>query len=258
MMLNVDDPIPGAPSFDESMNPGREEQCGLRGVRTHAMNFPNLLQAAWVAFLAGMTAGTPVVAQSSPDPSAIVQRSDRALAALETLRADFTQTVENPVLERTTTGRGALTYRAPDRFRIAYTDPAGDVVVNDGARVWIYLPSSQPGQVIRQPAGASGVRNPLTYLRDLRQAFTARHAGVETVAGAPADHLALLPEGPDAPFARLDVWVDRGTNLPRQVRTRTREGVVTTYTFREFRRNVSVDPHLFRFSPPEGVEIFDQ
>lgn len=258
MMLNVDDPIPGAPSFDESMNPGREEQCGLRGVRTHAMNFPNLLQAAWVAFLAGMTAGTPVVAQSSPDPSAIVQRSDRALAALETLRADFVQRVENPILERTTTGRGTLVYAAPDRFRIAYADPAGDLVVNDGEHVWIYLPSSQPGQVIRQPAETSGVRNPLTYLRDLRRAFVARHAGVESVAGRPSDHLALLPKGPEAPFVRLDVWVDRGTHLPRQVRTQSQDGIVTTYTFRDFRRNATVDPGLFRFAPPEGVEVYDQ
>ncbi|MDX1624683.1 MAG: outer membrane lipoprotein chaperone LolA [Gemmatimonadota bacterium] len=222
------------------------------------MTFPNLLQSAWVAIAAGLTAGAPAAAQTSTDPSAIVQRSDRALAALESLRADFVQRVENPILERTTTGRGTLAYSAPDRFRIAYSEPAGDLVVNDGDRVWIYLPSSQPGQAIRQPADASGVRNPLTYLRDLRRAFVARHAGVEAVAGHASDHLALLPKGPDAPFVRLDVWVDRGTRLPRQVRTETEDGIVTTYTFRDFRRNAAVDPGLFRFSPPEGVEVYDQ
>jgi outer membrane lipoprotein carrier protein len=196
-----------------------------------------------------------LVAQSDPDQ--VLRRADRALDGLETLRAEFDQRVYNPVLERTTMGHGTLTYRSPGRFRIAYSDPEGDVVVNDGERVWIYLPSSQPGQVIRQPASSSDVQNPLTYLRDLQDAYLAVSGGTQTVAGRSTDRLVLTPAGPRAPFMLLEVWVERETGFLRQVRTRTDEGVATTYTFVRLEPNAALSAGAFDFEPPRGVEIFD-
>ncbi|MFN2421219.1 MAG: outer membrane lipoprotein chaperone LolA [Gemmatimonadota bacterium] len=198
-----------------------------------------------------------VEAPRGQDPDAIARRADEALAALRSLRASFVQEVQNPLLEKTTTGRGTILYRAPDRYRIAYNDPAGDLVVNDGTRVWIYLPSSQPGQVIRQPAQETGVRNPLMYLRDLRDRYAVRYVGVETVSGHSADKLDLTPRGQGAPFAAVEAWVDRDTGLLRRVRTRAEDGVVTTYTFTTLERNVRLNDTLFRFAPPRGVEVFD-
>lgn len=196
-----------------------------------------------------------LVAQSDPDQ--VLRRADRALDGLETLRAEFDQRVYNPVLERTTTGHGTLTYRSPGRFRIAYSDPEGDVVVNDGERVWIYLPSSQPGQVIRQPASSSDVQNPLTYLRDLQDDYVAVSGGTQTVAGRSTDRLVLTPAGPRVPFMLLEVWVERDTGFLRQVRTRTDEGVATTYTFVRLEPNAALSARAFDFEPPRGVEIFD-
>lgn len=220
---------------------------------------PRIPPSASDALLPSAPGAEPAPAAADPvqDPETIARAADAAVAALTSLGAEFTQEVVNPILERTTTGRGTLLYKAPDRFRIAWSDPAGDVVVNDGARVWIYLPSSQPGQVIRQPAAEAGVRNPLTYLRDLRDRFLARTAGRESVAGRPADHLAMTPKDESAPFAALDVWVDAATKLPRRVRTTTPDGVVTTYTFHGFQRNVGLADRLFTFAVPDGVEVFD-
>jgi len=210
-----------------------------------------------VAALLAAISAAAAAAQTGPDPEAVVERADAALDDLSTLRAKFVQRVENPILEKTEIGHGTLSYRAPDRFRIAYRYPEGDVVVHDGRFVWIFLPSSQPEQVIRQPAGASGVRNPMTYLRDLRQGYAVEHAGVEEVAGGSADHLVLTPESSDVAFARIDVWVDRGTGLLRQVRTRTPDDLVTTYTFQTLEPGADLESGLFRFTPPEGVEVYD-
>ena len=216
-----------------------------------------LLASFLLAGILGVPSGA---AGLSPvqDPDAIVRRADQALAALRTLRADFVQEVRNPLLERTTTGRGRLLYKSPDRFRIAYSEPAGDLVVDDGTHVWIYLPSSQPGQVIRQNAENAGVQNPLTYLRDLRGRFTAREAGVERVSGAAAEVLVLSPRTQGAGFDEIRVWVDRATGLLRRVRTSTEDGVVSTYTFTSLDRNVDLGDGPFRFTPPRGIEIYDQ
>lgn len=191
------------------------------------------------------------------DPEAIALRADRELAALTSLQADFVQRVVNPVLEKTEIGHGTLYYRAPGLYRIEYLYPQGDVVVDDGDWVWIYLPSSQPGQVIRQPAEGSGGGNPLTYLRDLRSLYEVRLVGPEAISGEASDHLGLDPRSPDAPFTRVDIWVGRQTGLVRRVTTRTADGVEKSYTFTALRRGAAIPDSRFRFSPPQGVEVYD-
>ena len=44
----------------------------------------------------------------------------------------------------------------PNRLAIRFTDPAGDAIIADGKAVWVYLPSSAPGQVIKRPATDRG------------------------------------------------------------------------------------------------------
>jgi outer membrane lipoprotein carrier protein len=200
----------------------------------------------------------PVAVSRGQDAEAIADRADRALAALESLQADFVQRAVNPILEKTEIGHGTLYYRAPGRYRIDYRYPAGDVVVDDGTWIWVYLPSSQPGQVIRQPADGAGGANPLTYLRDLRALYEAALAGSETISGEVSDHLTLSPASADAPFTDVDVWVGRDSGLVRQVRTRTPDGIEKSYTFTTLRRGASVPDSRFRFSPPRGVEVYDQ
>jgi outer membrane lipoprotein carrier protein len=214
--------------------------------------FPILL-AASVAM-----AVLPPAVLAGQDPEAIAARADRALAALTSLQADFVQRVENPVLEKTEIGHGTLYYRAPGQYRIEYQYPRGDVVVDDGTWTWIYLPSSQPGQVIRQPADGSGGANPLTYLRDLRSLYTVSLVAAETISGEVSDHLALEPRSEEAPFTEVDVWVGRETGLVRQVRTITPDGVEKSYTFTSLRRGGAIPETRFHFSPPRGVEIYDQ
>ncbi|HJR54107.1 MAG TPA: outer membrane lipoprotein chaperone LolA [Gemmatimonadota bacterium] len=200
----------------------------------------------------------PLTASPAQDPEDVAERADRALAALQTLEARFVQRVVNPVLEKTEIGHGTLYYRAPGRYRIEYTFPRGDVVVDDGTWVWIYLPSSQPEQVLRQPADGSGGANPLTYLRDLRSMYAVDLVGSEVISGESSDHLSMEPQVEDAPFVHVDVWVGRRTGLLRQVRTTTPDGVEKSYTFTSLEPGATVPDSRFRFAPPAGVEVYDQ
>jgi outer membrane lipoprotein carrier protein len=220
-----------------------------------AMSHAILRLAVLAAPLVGATSAAAMPIQ---DPEAVAARADRALASLRTLEAGFVQRVVNPVLEKTEIGHGTLYYRAPGRYRIEYTYPRGDVVVDDGAWVWIYLPSSQPDQVIRQPADGSGGANPLTYLRDLREMYALELAGSEAISGETSDHLSMEPRVEDAPFTHVDVWVGRQTGLLRQVRTVTPDGVEKSYTFTTLEPGAAVPDSRFRFTPPSGVEVYDQ
>jgi outer membrane lipoprotein carrier protein len=205
-----------------------------------------------------LSAAIPATATPAQDAEAVAERADRALASLPTLEASFVQRVVNPVLEKTEIGHGTLYYRAPGRYRIEYSYPRGDVVVDDGTWVWIYLPSSQPDQVIRQPADGSGGANPLTYLRDLRSMYDVAPAGDDVISGEASDGLTMAPRVADAPFTQVDVWVGRQSGLLRRVRTITPDGIEKSYTFTSLDPGAGVPDSRFRFSPPPGVEVYDQ
>lgn len=217
---------------------------------------PDILRRLLFALL--LCVAIPATATPAQDPEAVAGRADRALASLRTLEARFVQRVVNPVLEKTEIGHGTLYYRAPGRYRIEYTYPQGDVVVDDGTWVWIYLPSSQPDQVIRQPADGSGGANPLTYLRDLRSMYDVALAGDEVISGEASDRLTMEPRTADAPFTHVDVWVGRQTGLLRRVRTVTPDGIEKSYTFTSLDPGAGIPDSRFRFSPPAGIEVYDQ
>jgi outer membrane lipoprotein carrier protein len=212
----------------------------------------------FAVLVALLVPAAPAPASAMQDPDDVAERADRALASLRTLEARFVQRVVNPVLEKTEIGHGTLYYRAPGRYRIEYAYPRGDVVVDDGTWVWIYLPSSQPDQVIRQPADGSGGANPLTYLRDLRSMYAVELAGNEVISGESSDHLSMEPSVEEAPFTHVDVWVGRQSGLLRQVRTTTPDGVEKSYTFTSLAPGAAVADSRFRFTPPAAAEVYDQ
>src|SRR5205809_6386632 len=47
------------------------------------------------------------------------------------------------------TTRGRLYQMRPSRFAMRFTAPKGDRIVADGRFLWLYTPSTTPGQVIR-------------------------------------------------------------------------------------------------------------
>src|SRR5918997_3481135 len=88
-----------------------------------------------------------VPSSAAQDAEAILERAAERHRGLATLKAPFTQHIRNPVLESDATSGGIFYYQAPLRYRIAFSEPPEDVVVSTGKDVWIYLPSTQPGQV---------------------------------------------------------------------------------------------------------------
>ena len=100
--------------------------------------------------LAGLTMAlaAPVGAQGERDAQAVLERAITAYKDVNTVRATFTQRVTNPMLGKTVEAKGEVVQDRPDKIAIRFTDPAGDAIVSDGTNLWIYLPSTAPGQVM--------------------------------------------------------------------------------------------------------------
>lgn len=186
---------------------------------------------------------------------------DRAVAAyrsVRTMRASFEQSLVNPVTSRTTTARGQLLVMRPGRIDLRFTDPAGDRIVSDGTTLWLYLPSTQPGQVIRTSAadGAAGLDVSTELLTAPRTRFSVSDGGASTVAGRAARIVALVPRTPRA-FTRARIWVDDRDGLVRQLELTEASGLSRLVRFDTLRLNVKASATAFRFTPPKGVRIVD-
>ncbi|MFN2431955.1 MAG: outer membrane lipoprotein carrier protein LolA [Gemmatimonadota bacterium] len=201
-----------------------------------------------------------VAAPAQPqEAEAILARAAERHRSLVTLQASFTQTIRNPVLEKDETSTGTFSYKAPLQYRIAFERPPEDVVVSTGEEVWIYLPSSQPGQVITSPVseGSKGFA-PYQFLYEFKDRYAPALVGEEPVAGRRSYHLTLTPVSPEAEYVRAELWVDKASSLTRRMEVEEANGVVRRFTLEGHRTDVPLSGSLFRFTPPRGVEVFEQ
>ncbi len=197
------------------------------------------------------------VGAQSPQTDEILARASRAYSGVRTLRADFEQTTENPVLRRTTTSRGTLYQSRPDRFAMRFTQPEGDRIVADGQYIWVFYPSVDAEQVIRMRAGAGGAGAAdlqTQFLGDPTTRFNATHNGRESVGGRDADVLTLTPRG-NATFRSLKVWIDRNDSLVRRFEITEHNGVIRRFLLRGLTPGAEIDASVFRFTPPEGAHV---
>jgi outer membrane lipoprotein carrier protein len=116
-------------------------------------------------------AALPVAARAQ-SADAIIDRAVAAYSRLNSMRADFRQTLTNPLTGNSQTTSGTVLRKKPNLLSITFD--SGDRVVADGSTLWAYLPSSVPGQVVRMPytgANASAVDPAEQFLNSPRTRF---------------------------------------------------------------------------------------
>jgi len=208
--------------------------------------------------LAGIALATPLPAQ---DPGPILDHASAAYQAVSTLAADFVQIVANPLAGGADTTRGRLYEMRPSRFAMRFTDPKGDRIVADGRWLWLYTPSSAPGQVIRSAIPATGNTGPNLlgqFVEHPKEHYRARYVRADSLTDGWADVVALVPAATDAPYTEAIVWVDRDDGLLRRVDITEQSGQRRTVILRNLAVNAAVAPREFTFSVPSGARVVDQ
>ncbi len=190
---------------------------------------------------------------------------DKAVAAwskVKTVRGTFEQTVTNQITGSSATARGQYVQERPNRLSIRFSQPASDAIVADGKAVWIYLPSTSAGQVIKRPAAdPSATPIDLTgqFLDSPRAKYDITAAGNKTVDGHAARALKLVPKkGSNAPFTQATVWVDDDDALIREFEETEPSGVTRHVRLTALELNPAIDRSAFIFNVPAGVKIVDQ
>lgn len=210
-----------------------------------------------VLTLAALSA-SPVAAQANARD--VVGRAARAYAGLSSLSADFEQRIEDSLIG-TFDSRGNLVQAGQNRLAMRFNDPAGDAIVIDGRQIWVYTPSTAPGQVIRMPlpSGPAYGFNVLSWILDKpAERYRMRYLRADRVAGRSVDVVELIPITAELPFSRALVWLDREDHLPRRLEITERRGGTRTITLSRVRTNETLAAETFAFDVPRGVRIVDQ
>ena len=186
----------------------------------------------------------------------VLEAAAERFAGLEGFCARFDQTVQNELLRRTFESHGELCQARPDRFAMHFSDPAGDRVVADGSDIWVYFPSTDPGQAFRSPASAAEGRFDLhrEFLSDPGDRYAPTLEGVETVSGRASYRVGLEPLQP-SPYLRARIWVGVDDPLIHRVEITEEDGLVRTLDLSQMRLNPAIPAGTFEFEPPEGVQV---
>jgi outer membrane lipoprotein carrier protein len=214
--------------------------------------------AITLVVLSATSLAAPVRAQT------VTSTIDRAVAAwskAKTARASFEQTITNALTGGSATSHGEFVQQRPDRLSITFKEDGGRVV-SDGKSLWIYMPTSTPGQVIKRRAEEDGAGVPIDitsqFLDEPRTKYDITDAG-RASSGEEAHVLALVPKaGQSAPFVRAKVWVSDKDGLIREFEVVEPSGVTRHVHLSSLDLNVPVDRSAFTFAVPKGVKVVDQ
>lgn len=200
-----------------------------------------------------------LVAQATAADTA-VERAVAAYAGVRTARATFEQTITNTLTGSVIPSRGEFQQSRPDRFAFRFSDPKGDVILSDGKFVWLYLPSSTKGQVIRAPLTADiegSIDLVGAFFTNPRQRYTITDAGAATIDGRATRAVTLVPRKGDASFTKAKIWVDVADGWLRQFEAQEPSGLTRKVKVISFTPNAAVDAAAFTFKPPRGVRVVE-
>ena len=165
-------------------------------------------------------------------------------------RAAFRQSVTARNARGEQVSTGSFAFARPGKFRWSYEKPYEQLVVGDGARVWVY--DRDLNQVIVRELDAALGATPAALLAGdnaLEKNFSLVDAGA-------ADGLAWVeatPKSADSTFTKVRIGF-RG-ELPRAMELVDAFGQTTRLAFDTFERNVAIPADQFRFAPPPGADV---
>ncbi len=193
-----------------------------------------------------LTAGLAAAQEHGPAR----ERLEAFSEGLESLQADFRQAIISPEGETIERGEGAIWMQRPDLFRWQYAGEFPELIVADGARVWMYDETLEQ-VTVREQSGLAG-DSPLMLITDpssLDQQFVVTELGED----AGVFLLELRVRSPEAEFERVLVGL-RGDMLSFMV-MEDAFGMRTEIGFDNILRNPALDAGQFEFTPPPGVDI---
>lgn len=179
-----------------------------------------------------------------------IDRLNQFMSATQSATGEFEQRIYGRDGKVVQASRGTLAFFRPGKFRWAYVKPYPQLIVGDGARVWIYDEDLKQVTVrkLDQALGATPAAL-LAGANDALKAFVLKDDGAKDG----LEWVEAIPREKESNFERIRMGFGF-SGLERMDLTDS-FGQTTELRFTGFQRNARVDPGLFRFVPPPGADV---
>lgn len=171
------------------------------------------------------------------------------LSQVNTLSADFVQTVTSGGGKNVQQGSGKLQIKRPNLFRMDTKTPQETQIISDGKTLWYYDPFVQ--QATAQWVKDAVNNTPFVLLTSNDKSHWKQYSVTQQ-----ADTFVLKPISPKSNIKQFDIRVDTQGVL-RNFSTTEKDGQTNLYVLRNI-TNQSLADSLFQFTPDKGVEVDDQ
>lgn len=189
-------------------------------------------------------------------------RLNHFFANVQSMQAHFVQSVGNQpaiasqqVSTKLERSEGLLRIQRPGRFRWDYQKPYEQEIVADGKQLWVF--DKEMDQVIVKPLDLVLGNTPAILLSG-NASLTDRFVIEELpdIKDEGLSWLSLKPKEPDASYEK--VWLGFNTKTLVAMDLVDGFGQKTQLRFTELQLNPKIDPKLFVFTPPPGVDVIGE
>ena len=189
-------------------------------------------------------------ALAGPALSDSVERFQVFVRTTPSAQASFEQKVFDKSGKLVQSATGTFSFQRPGKFRWTYAKPNPQLIVGDGAKVWIW--DEDLNQVtVRRLSRAIGT-TPAALLAgaaDVTQAFAMQDLGARDG----LEWLEARPRDKEAGFERIRLGL--GTAGVEAMELVDPFGQTTVLRFSSLVRNPKLEPDTFRFTPPKGADV---
>jgi outer membrane lipoprotein carrier protein len=200
------------------------------------------------ACLLMLAAMAPVQAEDTP-----VQRLRNFLARSHTLQAEFAQVLVDEKGNPDKRSSGVFYLARPGKFRWDYKKPYSQEIVSNGGKVWFYDVDLE--QVTAKRLNEAIGSTPALLLSGevaLETNFIIEKQSVDEG----LYWIKLLPKSEDSGFKYVLLGLDG--DMLAGMELSDNFGQLTRIYFSKVKTGVKLDPSLFEFKPPAGVDVFEE
>lgn len=172
------------------------------------------------------------------------------LDGLDTLQAEFRQTIQQPDDDAVYASNGIFYLKRPGQLRWEYEDPNTQVIVADGKRIWLHDIELEQVSHRSQKAALEGTpAQLLSGTGPIEKNFELQELGEKDG----LSWVELRPREKDAQFVRLRLAL--ADNELKRMEMYDSFGQVTRFIFYDMKRNPPLSPELFVFIPPPQIDL---
>jgi outer membrane lipoprotein carrier protein len=169
---------------------------------------------------------------------------------LHTLQASFRQTLQQPDDDTVYASNGVFYLKRPGLLRWEYEDPASQIIVADGDRIWLHDVELEQVSHRSQKAALKGTpAQLLSGTGPVEENFELEDLGEQEGLA----WIELRPKDKEAQFVKVRLAL--ADNQLQRMEMYDSFGQITRFIFYDMQRNPELTPELFVFVPPPLVDL---